>query len=77
MKRESGSLLVIFFILIPAMGEIIQLGFPKTWGFEFEIKDIIINYISSSIGIGGMLLWLKPLCLKPATDAVRKQSPQQ
>lgn len=56
-REGSSSLLIIFFIFIPYVGEIIQLGFPKEWEFQFEIQDIIINYVSSIIGItGGMLI---------------------
>jgi len=57
---DGGPLfLSIFLILIPSTGEAIQLVFPKQWGFEFEMTDVIINYVGSILGIGGMLLWHK------------------
>jgi hypothetical protein len=63
MRIEMGpSLLVVFLIFTPAVAEVIQLGFPSQWGFNFEIRDIVINYFSSAIGItGGMILWHKPV----------------
>jgi len=71
MRLEMGPLLMLIFIITPILGEVIQLGFPRQWGFNFELTDIIINYSSSYIGVYIGMIGGSLLC-KTVTDVVEK-----
>lgn len=38
------------FIILPCIGEVIQIWFPSEWMFVFEWNDMLLNYVSASIG---------------------------
>jgi glycopeptide antibiotics resistance protein len=41
---------IILFLLLPLIGEVVQIFFHANWGFVFEWEDVLLNYLSAGMG---------------------------
>jgi energy-coupling factor transporter transmembrane protein EcfT len=50
LRWKFKKFIVPLFVLLPFVGEAVQLWFPSDWGFQFEWGDVAINYFASATG---------------------------
>jgi len=50
LRWKLKTWIVPLFIIVPFIGEAVQIIFPQSWGFQFEWEDVAINYFSSAAG---------------------------
>jgi glycopeptide antibiotics resistance protein len=50
LRWKFKRFVIPLFVILPLVGEAIQILFPPDWGVVFEIEDIAVNYFTAAAG---------------------------
>jgi hypothetical protein len=50
LRWKLKRFIVPLFLLLPFIGEVVQIYFPMEWGFVFEWTDMAVNYFTAAAG---------------------------